>query len=344
MKKLAIIISILCNQSVLASVSLSPISLGGFDAPSLTLRTNFGSAGTTIYANGNMQAKLVVSYDNIPNGYTVDNVVIREAYTYNNLSNTWKVSSFDNGYDSNVDGSTYSRAMSSRSAGNPTTRLFYLSTKNSGADITLCAELTASDPQGNKQTLSTCDGSTNNGLVSITVLPEINYGAGDLNRSTSRTWYENHSYAIANERFTLRNGRQIRNIGGCSTDLKNDGKRYLVSSTNGPSHPYSGNHKYSAAYLFKPNNGIVTNGFPYSNGQVWKTTTSLSFNTNNAITFAVLHGQDNQNTYVNPLINWTVHCSNITFQDNYGNEGILSLSRAGGGPDDKWGNVYYNFH
>ncbi|WP_157534184.1 hypothetical protein [Moritella sp. JT01] len=312
----------------------------GFDEPSLTLRTDFGYSGTTIYANGNMQAKLVVTYENIPSDYTVDNIEIKQAYTYSNLPNTWEVSSFDNGFDSNINAQT--RSMPNHNTGSPTNSLFYLSTKNSGADITVCVELTASSPQGDKETLSTCDGGTNNGLVGITVVPELNYGVADLNRSGSRAWYDN--YAIANERFTLINGRQIRDVGGCSDDKQNNGQRYLISSTNGPAHPDSGNHKFSAVYLFKPNNGVVNSHFRYSTGYVWKDTTSLSFNTTNAITLAVLHGQDNLKTYVNPLINWAIHCPNITFQDNYGNEGNLSLSRTNGGPNDRWGNVYYDFH
>lgn len=321
---------------------LSPISRAGFDTPKLTLRTDFGTSATTIYSNGNMQAKLVASYENIPVGYTVDSVVIKQAYTNEDLSNTWKVSSFDNGYDSNIDVAT--RSQANPRTGNPTNQRFYLSTENSGNDIMVCAELTATDPDGNKETLSTCDGETNSGLVSITVVPELNYGITELNHSSSRAWYENDSYAIANDRFTLKNGRQIRDVGGCGTDLVNDGKRYLISSTNGPAHPYSGHHKFSAVYLFKPNNGVVQNSFPYSNGSTWKSTLNQDFNTTNALTFAVLHGQDNQSTYVNPLISWTTHCSTITFKDNYGNEGSLNLSRTDGGPDDKWGNVYYNFH
>ncbi|WP_028865152.1 hypothetical protein [Psychromonas aquimarina] len=322
---------------------LSPsICQAQFNTPSLTIRTASGSAVATIYANGRMQAKLNVSYSNIPDGYTVDNVVIKEAYINNNLPSYWVVSSIDNGYDHNMSNSY--QTLRTRQQ-NLTTIPLYLSTLNSDADITLCAELEVSNTYGNNETLSTCEGDTNNGLVSVIVLQEINYGIEDLDHSRNREWYGNTgaSYAISNDRFTLRNNREIRDVGGCNTSLVNNGKRYLVSSTNGPEHPYSNARKFSAAYLFYPNQGVVSSNFSYSNGSYWRDTVSLNFNTTNSIVFAWLNGQDNQNTYVNPLISWTIHCSTIAFRDNYGNDGILNLSRHSN-PDDEWGNVYYSFH
>ena len=331
-----------CSLVNLSIILLLPsVSLAQGNSPSLTIRTTSSLPSTTIYANGNMQAKLIVSYKNIPNGYKVEKLSLKEAYTSNNLPSTWVKSHIDHGYDGDIN--VHRSATRNQINQNSNSQIFYLSTRDSNSDITVCAELVAANANGNRQTLSTCNGDTNNGLVHVAVISEINYGIEDLDHVTNREWYEDHSYAISQEKFTLRNNRQIRDVGGCDTSIINNGKRYLISSTNGPAHPYSGHHKYGAVYLFKPNRGVVTSNFPYSNNTKWLETVTLSFNTTNSLSFAVLHGQDNQKTYVNPLINWVIHCPIVTFRDNYGNEGILNISRHSS-PDDKWGSVYYKFH
>ncbi|WP_038176940.1 MULTISPECIES: hypothetical protein [Vibrio] len=333
-------------------ISLLPsISLAQSSSPSLTIRTISGLSSATIYANGNMQAKLLVSYKNIPQDYTVEKLSIREAYTNNPLPSSWENSSIDNGYDSDISG--YRSAEKNKTVQNSTSQIFYLSTRNSDNNITLCAELVASNANGNRETLTTCNGDVNSGLVYLNVVPEINYGIEDLDQVTSREWYENDSYAIAQERFTLKNNREIRGVGGCDTKHENNGKRYLISSTNGPEHPYSGNRKYGAAYLFEPVRGVVSTSFPYfgitvnlitfREEFVEKETETLKFNTTNSITFAWLNGQDNLHTYINPLINIEIHCPLVTFVDNYGNNGIINISRHSN-PNDKWGKVYYRFH
>ncbi|MGC9461331.1 hypothetical protein [Vibrio genomosp. F10] len=327
--------------TTLLSLLLPFISQAKGAAPSMILNTGSGSSSATIYANGNMQAKINVIIKHIPDGYRLDQVELKEAYTSSELPNFWNKSSIDNGYDHNVESTYIPRSHSSTTSNDITTEVFYLSTHESGADITLCVEAHFSSTSSEEPaSLSTCNGDANKGLVHLTVLPEEYHSFEHLKLTTAEEYiFENGYYAIITNRFTLKGNREIKYVGGCDTSYYDDGERYLIASS------LSQKDTSSAAYLFNTNQGDeLKSSFSYIFGGNYNMTKSFNYNTNKSVTIVQVSGYKlfSTKTNVNPLVNRTILCPEITYRDNFGNEGKIELSRHNPYSDGQ-GKIYYKF-
>ncbi|WGV98284.1 hypothetical protein QF117_05345 [Vibrio sp. YMD68] len=316
--------------------------------PSIIFITESGSSSATIYANGNMQVRLNVLYRDVPSGYEVTQIVIKQAYTNNFLPQDWKVSQIYNGYDGNIE--TYRKYQSSATLRNDnqdvTTEQFYLSTNSSNADILLCVELNFSNVNGDEYTESTCNGDKNNGLVHVTTIPEMHYTFDDLDRETTEVFsqFSHPKLIIYEERFTLKNNRGIHDVNGCSLKQR---PRNLIASYASEKDSNPGLLAHSALFLYEPNQGIADQNFQYKreNSRNWESIRwkKAKINTTESITFAWFNGYPSFGTEVitNPK-DKIKYCRTVTFRDNYGNSGTINIKRVNPWKDG-WGNIYYGF-
>ena len=163
----------------------------------LEIRTAEGNA-TTIYGNGEMQAKLIVNYE-LSSGFHSPIINIKEKYSGNDLPDTWRVSASANGYLHVISNYNYSAASYSSGSSFNANRISenrYVSSSSPSSIINACVELTAIDSNGTSYTDSTCYEATNADMVRISSTRPIVY---------------------TEERFTM---TYVRNDEGYNTDVR----------------------------------------------------------------------------------------------------------------------------
>ena len=152
--------SLACLSLLTTSVLAGP---PGSAIKDLRIVAGNGTSATTIYANGNMQAKLNIFYE-LDSGESVDSIKIKELYTGNELSK-WTVSDIKN---NNFVNDVQSGMVQS---GQLKTYLSKYLTTNSPSLTSVCVELTTI----NGSVKSTCKGDTNQSSVQIKALQCITY-------------------------------------------------------------------------------------------------------------------------------------------------------------------------
>ncbi|NRF12892.1 hypothetical protein [Vibrio coralliilyticus] len=173
------------NRSLILNSILSVLSLTSVVFPQVVNAENYPplnpfknisvstSGNGVIYANGNMQAELLITYD-LDSGYKIESVQMKKLHTEEDLGDKgiWNVDVEENSFFHTI-GRT-SALISSNDKGKEFLYRYIRSSKVSTIDT--CVELVAVDNAGKKFTQSTCDGLTNNSFVKLTSIepPRIN--------------------------------------------------------------------------------------------------------------------------------------------------------------------------
>ncbi|EEZ00026.1 hypothetical protein VOA_001383 [Vibrio sp. RC586] len=202
MKSISVISSLLI--SILASSGATALSLPpeGYFPPeppnppvsatkSLSISSSLGDK-VEIYANGNMQAKLLVKYE-LSSGFYNPKITLKQKDLGSDLPSTWNVSFIDNGFSHLLD----TRSITARSLEkSQTAEVVYVTSKEVDY-MDICVELTAEHIRHGVKTSSTCFENTNQDRVLVTAKQPVIYSNNDFEIK-----YTNE---VKNKKLTIKN-------------------------------------------------------------------------------------------------------------------------------------------
>ncbi|QXC56038.1 hypothetical protein KSS82_01995 [Vibrio mimicus] len=325
MKKTSVMSSVFLSMFLASSAFGAPPAPPGSNIKNLRIVAGNGTSTTSIYANGNMQAKLNVLYD-IVNGDSVKNISIKELYTATTLTG-WNITDVKNPYFSN---DISSRSSSTQLSGGYSTK--YLTTNRPGR-VSVCVELTTV----NGSFESTCGGTTNQSSVTI---------AAELDQTfTVKDWdqylHTKMTNSLGDESwlrgYTPPQGRKIAYIdykGAYSKNGRTPNNAKVIFAS--PSYNPSVSKEQSTLYVFKPDTGLSPKTFYYAvnySGDSQKYTTYTvpqSVNTTNSLIFLTNY-VFNYGSWIslNPVNSSTFHIRSIDVYDIYGSKTTFYFSRDG---------------
>ena len=140
--------------------------------------------GSTIYANGKMQATIRMGYE-LSDGVTLDRYILRRAWTDEDINLTgWGTSLTDNGFDKNIHNyydENFSESSSEKSQSGNYKKIYVTADKsNANSTLEMCLVLYTTKNQS-QQTYSTCyDSSIVDGMATISAIAPVTYSANDF--------------------------------------------------------------------------------------------------------------------------------------------------------------------
>ena len=140
--------------------------------------------GSTIYANGKMQATIRMGYE-LSDGVTLDRYILRRAWTDEDINLTgWGTSLTDNGFDKNIHNyydENFSESSSKKSQSGNYKKIYVTADKsNANSTLEMCLVLYTTKNQS-QQTYSTCyDSSIVDGMATISAIAPVTYSANDF--------------------------------------------------------------------------------------------------------------------------------------------------------------------
>ncbi|WP_375319974.1 hypothetical protein [Aliivibrio logei] len=222
---------------------------------SLSIHSSLGDK-LNIYANGNMQAKLIVKYD-LSDGFYNPKIELKQKDIGLDLPSTWKVSHIENEFDHIID--SRSRIGSNLQSAQAAEAVYVTSREVDYMDI--CVELTAEHNNYGEITDTTCFDSTNQDSVVINAKRPVKYTTDDFDinytNETNNKKLKIKSYSISpkshlnNIEFTVGKGhlRGKSSNNNVYSDPKN-GKMLEVNS--------NGSYLYFVEFLPKDMNNYTT--------------------------------------------------------------------------------------
>ncbi|MBB1315630.1 hypothetical protein [Aliivibrio sp. SR45-2] len=329
----SLLLSIFISSSALA-VSLPPdgsLERSGPPTPpsssikGLRIVAGNGTSNTSIYANGNMQAKLNVFYD-IESGDSLKNISIKELYTAATLSQ-WNVTDIKNQH--------FSNDLISRSSGPQNLSQSYLTkylTTNSQDIVSACVELTTR----NGSFKSTCDGDSNQSFVRIEALEDQSFTVADWDKNLHTKMKNSLGHESWLRGYTPPNGRKIAYVdykGSYARNGRTPNNAKVIFAS--PSYNSTVRKGQSTLYVFKPNTGVTSKTFYYGaisgNNKQYKTyTVNNSGNTTNSLVFVTNYIWNYKYAIsLNPIHASTYFIGSIDVYDTYGSKTTFRFSRDG---------------
>ncbi|WP_104026854.1 hypothetical protein [Vibrio jasicida] len=251
-----------------------------------------------IYANGNMQAKLIVKYD-LNDGYHNPIIKLKQKDLGIDLPSGWTVSSIENDFDHTIG---YASKTILRSSTSQATEVKYVTSREVDY-MDICVELTAEHDNYGKVTDTTCDESTNRDSILVDAKRPIVYTNDDFNveytnkTNNKKLTIKNYSISpkseLKNIEFTVGNGhlRGKSEDGNVYSNPKN-AKMLQVNS--------NGSYIYFAEFLPKEMNNYTTS---YKISDPWSL--DILFDSNTLFNLSYGYGKNLITTHTtNECIRW----------------------------------------